>query len=163
MAILTKNAVSRRIAAVIEAKYDTYKGDISSTVPSLKDVKAGPIEKSHGFPVVGVYFQRQESVDAPQDTGDDRDGFWIVEAVDKVANFDADNSQRPEDISDVLEYLLKKEKKLLHPSTGLALPWLFQVWPISTRIVWSHTGGRLQVYAGIEITLKADIHEAETY
>lgn len=161
---LTRSQITARMKLVIEEKYPTYKADIGSSVEPLRYAQTGPLGMPPGTPAVGIYYERHTTEDAPQTTGEYREARYMVEAFVEVADFGKESeTQKANDVADALEWTLKNESQLLHPTSGEKLAWLFRTYIAEPEIRWLHKSGRTSGMAYIRIPVRVVIDENLTY
>lgn len=165
MAPLTRNEVSARIKLVIQEKYETHKADIGDgDAPPIRHLQLGPFGDVPAAPAVAVYYRRHTGEDAPQDEGESREATYMVEAVVEISTYNTDEpSQEAQDVADALEWTLKQERLLLHPTTGEKLRYLFRTYVDEVEIDWRHHREQTGGLAIIRIPLRVIIDEDEDY
>jgi len=160
---LTRTQIATRLKLVIEENYETYKAYIGDDVEPLRLVQAGPLAKAAATPAVGIYYEKHTGEDSAQVTGETRDARYMVEALVEMVDFEEADAEKANDVADTIEYLLKKENQLLHPTTGTKLQWLWRIHVSEGEIRWLHKRGRAGGMAHIRIPVRVVIDENLTY
>lgn len=161
MAPLTKDQVAQRMLDIVEAKFDTHKTDIASDVLPIRELKKGPFQTITSTPAVCAYYERHTAEDAPQETGETRKSPYLLEAFVELPKYSDEHCRKATDFADALEWTMKKERELLHPTAGTKLPWLFEALVLEAQIRWLHWTGKTGGLAHIRIPVTVTIDEAE--
>lgn len=164
MAPLTKHALVTRHADILDAKFDTHKTDIASDVDPIRDLVRAPLDHRPATPAVSIYYEGHTGTDAPQDTGETRIVPIVIEALYELPKFSDENVRKAMNFADALEWCLKQERELLHPTTGAKLAWLGSdpAYTTTVEIRWLHVQGARGGFALIKIINQVTVDEAPT-